>query len=121
MIQIEPLEIFDCKSLRILQNCMIDFLNSKNIAVETLPTSNVRISYYKNYKEHHLSRWLGLDDKQDSRPNVVIGSDDTGIFSTNLQNEYLHIYKVLRERLNEDEALEKIRYLISTSKAYTFN
>lgn len=121
MIQIEPLEIFDCKSLRILQNCMIDFLNSKNIAVETLPTSNVRISYYKNYKEHHLSRWLGLDDKQDSRPNVVIGSDDTGIFSTNLQNEYLHIYKVLCERLNEDEALEKITYLISTSKAYTFN
>ena len=78
-------------------------------------------SYYKNYKEHHLSRWLGLDDKQDSRPNVVIGSDDTGIFLTNLQNEYLHIYQVLRERLNEDEALEKIRYLISTSKAYTFN
>ena len=29
MIQIEPLEIFDSKSLRILQNCMINFLNNK--------------------------------------------------------------------------------------------
>lgn len=120
MIQIEPLEIFDCVSLRILQNCMINFLNKKNIAVETLPTSNVRISYYKNYSEHHLMRWLGLNNPQDPRPNVVVGSDDTGIFATNLQNEYLHIYQTLCKKLNSDEALQKIKYLNSTSKAYTF-
>lgn len=121
MIQIEPLEIFDSKSLRILQNCMINFLNNKNIAVETLPTSNVRISYYKNYSEHHLIRWLGLNNPQDPRPNVVVGSDDTGIFATNLQNEYLHIYQTLCEKLSSDEALQKIKYLNSSSKAYTFS
>ena len=121
MIQIEPLEVFNSKSLRILQNCMVDFLNNKNIAVETLPTSNVRISYYKKYREHHLMRWLGLNNPQDPRPKVVVGSDDTGIFATNLQNEYLHIYQTLCERLNSDEALERIKYLNFTSKAYTFN
>lgn len=121
MIQIEPLEIFDTKSLRILQNSMINFLNIKNIAVETLPTSNIRISYYKNYSEHHLMRWLGINNKEDPRPNIVIGSDDTGIFATNLQNEYLHIYQTLCKNINCDQAIEKIKYLNETSKAYTFN
>lgn len=120
MIEISPIEIFDCTSLRLLQNCIIQFLNDKEIAVETLSTSNVRISYYEKYKEHHLLRWLGLTNKLDPLPNVVVGSDDTGIFATNIQNEYLHIYQALRNKLNKKEAIEKIKYLNSTSKAYTF-
>lgn len=118
MIEIEPFEIFSIEELTILQNKMIELLNKKNIAIETLPTSNVRISYYKNYDEHHLIRWL----TQEPKPTVVVGSDDTGIFMTNLRNEYAHIYQILQRNLHDDEkALSKIERLNRNSKAFTFN
>ncbi len=121
MIQIEPLEIFGVNELRELQNMMIKFLNEKNIAIETLPTSNVRISYYKNYDEHHLKRWLGLSKADDPRPYVVIGSDDTGIFMTNLRNEYAHIFQLLANGNSHEMALQKINHLNIASKAFTFS
>lgn len=121
MIQIEPLEIFAVDELRLLQNMMIEFLNKKNIAIETLPTSNVRISYYKEYREHHLTRWLGLKNTDDPKPNVVVGSDDTGIFMTNLRNEYTHSYQMIKNYLSTEEALQKIELLNKNSKAFTFN
>ncbi|MDD2357549.1 MAG: hypothetical protein PHX13_06550 [Thiovulaceae bacterium] len=120
MIQIEPLEIFGIKELREFQNMMILFLNKKNIAIETLPTSNVRISYYKQYSEHHLARWLGLVNSDDPKPNVVVGSDDTGIFMTNLRNEYAHIFQSLTEKSDYETALQKINYLNIMSKSFTF-
>ena len=120
MIQIEPLEFFTCKELRLLQNCMVDFLNSKAIAVETLLTSNIRISYYKEYSEHHIIRWLGLSNENDPKPNVVVGSDDTGVFMTNLQNEYLHLYQILCKEDKVADVIKKIKYLNDMSAQYTF-
>lgn len=121
MIQIMPLEIFGVDELRLLQNMMIEFLNKKNIAIETLPTSNVRISYYKEYSEHHLSRWLGLKNGDDPKPNVVVGSDDTGIFMTNLRNEYAHVYQMINKKLSNEETLQKIELLNNNSQAFTFS
>ncbi|MDD5160062.1 MAG: hypothetical protein PHI47_08435 [Sulfuricurvum sp.] len=121
MIQIIPLEIFGVDELRLFQNMMIEFLNKKNIAIETLPTSNVRISYYKEYSEHHLIRWLGLKSVDDPKPNVVVGSDDTGIFMTNLRNEYAHAYQMINKKLSTEETLQKIELLNKNSKAFTFS
>lgn len=118
MIEIEPFKIFGVGELKTLQNKMIELLNKKNIAIETLPTSNVRISYYKNYDEHHLIRWL----TQEPKPTVVVGSDDTGIFMTNLRNEYTHIYQILQRHFQNDEkALSKVERLNKNSKAFTFS
>lgn len=118
MIEIDPFEICGVDELIIFQNMMIALLNKKNIAIETLPTSNVRISYYKNYDEHHLIRWL----TQEPKPTVVVGSDDTGIFMTNLRNEYAHIYQMLQRNFHDDEkALSKIERLNRNSKAFTFD
>lgn len=121
MIQIKPLEIFDVDDLRLIQNMMIEFLNENNIAIETLPTSNVRISYYKDYSEHHLTRWLGMTKDNDPKPNVVVGSDDTGIFMTNLRNEYAHAYQMINKKLSNEETLQKIELLNKSSKAFTFS
>lgn len=120
MIEINPLEIFGTLELREFQNMMIKFLNEKNIVIETLPTSNVRISYYKQYSEHHLARWLGFSDSDDPKPNVVVGSDDTGIFMTNLRNEYAHIYQTLAKKSDNEIALQKVKYLNEMSKSFTF-
>lgn len=123
MIQIEPDQApFTEEVLRDLQNMMIQHVNDKNIALETLPTSNVRISYYKRYDEHHLWRWLGIDNynESDPKPTVVVGSDDTGIFMTNLRNEYAHIYQTLSKLKNQQVALNVVEELNRNSKAFTF-
>ena len=64
-------------------------LKKQGIAIEALPTSNIRISYYESYSEHHIHRWLSADSH--IRPTVVFGTDDPGIFSTNLYNELAHV------------------------------
>jgi hypothetical protein len=50
------------------------------MAIEALPTSNLRISYYRDFHEHHLFRWLGLapDTHLSVKPDIVVGTDDTG-------------------------------------------
>jgi hypothetical protein len=121
MIEISPLEIFDEQDLRKIQNIMIEHLNKKDIAIETLPTSNVRISFYKDYSEHHISRWLGLTNQNDPKPNVVVGSDDPGIFMTNLRNEYAHIYQIIKKKSDSSTAIAKIKQLTQNSKAFTFH
>lgn len=123
LIQIEPGQApFTEEVLRDLQNMMIQHVNDKNIALETLPTSNVRISYYKRYDEHHLWRWLGIDNynEGDPKPTVVVGSDDTGIFMTNLRNEYAHIYQTLSKLKNQQVAHNAVEQLNRNSKAFTF-
>lgn len=123
LIQIEPGQApFTEEVLRDLQNMMIQHVNDKNIALETLPTSNVRISYYKRYDEHHLWRWLGINNynEGDPKPTVVVGSDDTGIFMTNLRNEYAHIYQTLSKTKDQQVALDAVEQLNRNSKAFTF-
>lgn len=46
-----------------LQQRVIKSINSKQIVVETMPSSNVAISYYSSYHEHHIFRWLGLSEQ----------------------------------------------------------
>jgi hypothetical protein len=79
-----------------LQNRELQAMQDAGVTLETLPTSNLRISVYTQFAEHHLFRWLGLtEDKLDFRPTVCVGSDDTGIFATNLFNEYASILLAL--------------------------
>jgi adenosine deaminase len=121
LIQIKPDEIFDVDLLKKLQNMMIEMLNKRNIAIESLPTSNLRISYYKNYNEHHIQRWLGLKDKSDPMPMFVLGSDDTGVFATNLRNEYCHVFQALESKYGRNVAIEQIGKLQQNSKVYSFS
>lgn len=51
--------------------------DSKRIIIETLISSNVRISHYKDYNEHHITRWLGLNN--DNEPGVSLREDDCQI------------------------------------------
>jgi hypothetical protein len=75
-----------------MQNEVLGEMHERKVIIETLPTSNVRISVYTKLAQHHLFRWLGLTDLRPPVPvTVVVGSDDPGIFSTNLRNEYAHI------------------------------
>ncbi len=116
-------ELFEPVNLRELQKIMLDDIVSKEIVIEVLPTSNVRISFYKKYKEHHIWRFLDLKNEIDEKnPIIVIGTDDTGIFATNIYNEYLHLYHCMIQdfHLNHTDAMNVIETLEKNSKKYKF-
>lgn len=90
-----------------LQLVVLKKINRAKVILETLPTSNVRISHYQNHSQHHILKWLEWKNQGHDIPEIVIGSDDTGIFSTNIHNEYMHVYSQLHnsEELKKNAAL----------------
>ncbi len=101
-----------------LQKVMLKKLHDKDIAIEVMPTSNTRISFYDQYEDHHIFKWL---DKKEI-PSLVIATDDPGIFNTNLKNEYSHLYKVLSEKYDKSDEyiLNTFNTLNNNSKKYAF-
>lgn len=112
--------LLSAQLMRQLQDKIICLLNERQIAIESLPTSNLRISYYKSYSEHHLHRWMNTDEPV--RPCVILGSDDPGIFSTNIYNEYAHILLSMRQNNPEQpsKALDSIKELFENGRNYGF-
>lgn len=97
-----------------LQEHGLALLRDRAVVIETLPTSNLRISFYDTLSEHHVFRWLGLAEPMlRNRPQVVVGSDDPGIFATNLRNEYAALGAALRDGQGRTpaEALEQLGLL----------
>jgi adenosine deaminase len=107
-----------------LQKYVLNLFVDKNIAIETLPTSNVRISYYEDHSEHHLPVWLGHSSERTDypKPSVVVGTDDSGIFATNLRNEFAHIFLILTKEcgLSNDDAYEEIKKLNRNGEMFSF-
>lgn len=113
---------FSYEVFRILQKYVINKLNRRHMAIESLPTSNVRISFYEHYKEHHIFDWLGVTDEEGMEVPVVLGSDDPGIFATNLRNEYAHVLLTLENEigLSSNDALAKVEQIVRNGKIWRF-
>lgn len=113
--------IVSAKRLREMQDHLIRSTIDKRVAIETMPTSNVRISYYDKYAEHHILRWLGIIGNGPC-PTLCIASDDPGIFATNLRNEFMHVFRILTEvgGLTPEQALAHLQKLNSNSRIYAF-
>jgi adenosine deaminase len=124
-LEVPMVELLTAQRLKALQDIILQDLHRKEIILETLPTSNVRISFYRNFGEHHLWRWLGLHHQNGRAflPPVVVGTDDTGIFATNIRNEYSHIYDQLTnsQGLSQGEAMEILTRLDRDSGVYAFD
>lgn len=107
-----------------LQQCVQHLIASRDVVIETLPVSNLRISQYRDIQEHHLLRWLKIDGyrvENDANLSICMGSDDPGIFATDIKNEYYHVLMTLRNAgLTEAEAVEKLRTLNRAGRAYSF-
>lgn len=70
-------------------------LAKQHIAIESNPTSNKLIGAYKLYADHPLKRFFNLGLTFDHKElekcpqlSVSLNTDDLGIFSTNIENEY---------------------------------
>lgn len=116
-------EVITPEAFGALQDEVLREAKRRGVALETLPTSNLRISFYDAMEEHHLFRWLGLvGPKLEHRPTVVVGSDDPGIFATSLKNEYAAVAGVLQFRYGKtaQEAIGILEQLADAGRVYRF-
>ncbi len=124
LVKIE--DLFSEEILLKLQRSVLDELHNKGVVIEAMPTSNVRISYYQNHSEHHIWRWLGVNRDarftNEKRPSICIGSDDPGIFATNIVNEYAHIYQGLVSNYDQSQssAADTLQRLEKNGRIYRF-
>lgn len=122
LIRIDSCDIFGTAELREIQNVLLELLAEKNIIIEALPSSNMQISYYDKLREYHLKYWLNDGNNERLLPTVVLGSDDPGIFMTNIYNEYALAYVHLKQnKYASAKRLEKIKYIHEQSEIYSFS
>ena len=92
-----------------IQNAMMRDLARKHIAIETNPTSNKLIGDYKLYADLPLKRFFNLGLTYDSQElsanpqlSVSLNTDDLGVFSTSIENEYALMAIALEKETNQD-------------------
>lgn len=119
------LDFFDDETLVYLQQKVQRQINERNVIIETLPVSNLRISQYHDIREHHLLRWLrvpGTGYEGDEEMMVSIGSDDPGIFASDLKNEYYHVFSCLKQAgIASADCMHYIRRLNDAGRIYSFS
>ena len=115
--------LFTVEELRQIQNLVLHHIAKKNIVLEVPITSNLCISFYKSLEEHHIGRWIkGSSDGNLLVPAIVLGSDDPGIFMTNIYIEYARLMTYLEEKgYNINDRTEKVLQLNRMSRFYRFS
>lgn len=90
------------KSAEAVQRALQFDLASRGIAVECNPTSNLRISTFRSYSKHPITRLFNrglVHSSQELRqcPQlcVSINTDDSGVFFTSLESEYAVMARAL--------------------------
>ncbi|WP_202883201.1 hypothetical protein [Vibrio cholerae] len=109
-----------------LQQVVMAKIADRNIAIECPPTSNTRISQYRDVSEHHIFRWMGLPGEAiegDVSMSICLGSDDPGIFAADLKSEFYHLFVVLTRKfgLSPAEALRKVAEVNENGRIYRFH
>ena len=108
-----------------LQQALMKQIADRRVVIETLPSSNVRISQYESFDEHHSMRWMGVSgftQPGDVPIMVSLGSDDPGIFAGNLKGEFYQLYAVLRKHgLSDSEALRHVATINERGSQYRFH
>lgn len=122
IIEIKTEEFYKSDDLQQLQLLTLALLHEKEIVIETLPTSNVRIGHHFNFDTYHLWNWLRWEKEGKAIPPIVVGTDDTGIFATNIYNEYANIYcnLIVSNKVSHNEAMRIIENLDKNGRIYKF-
>ncbi len=92
-----------------IQRAMMDDIADRGISIETNPSSNIRIGTYLCFENHPIKNFynLGLTKEQKElmacpQINVSINTDDRGVFSTKLENEYALLACALEQEKTAD-------------------
>ena len=122
IILVNAYDIFGEQELIYLQKLLLKVMHHRQIVIETLPTSNVVIGHHHSFSTYHLYNWYKWSKEGEKIPAIVVGTDDAGIFATNIYNEYCHIYCMLvfDNGLSPFEAMDYIERLVHNAKVYVF-
>jgi len=122
IIEIDSQEIFDAKAIQLLQLAVLELMHRKEIVIETLPTSNLRIGFYSEYGFYHLWNWKKWEDEGYCIPPIVMGTDDAGIFATNIYNEYANVYcHLVHEcKMSHNKAIDILLKMDKNAEIYRF-
>jgi hypothetical protein len=72
-----------------------DLMNQRGSVVEACPTSNLIVGEISDYSRHPIFDWVKAGDRFLS---TTINTDDPGVFHTNIEDEYSHIWLAGIER-----------------------
>lgn len=99
-------------------------MKEHGIIIESLPVSNYRIAPYKRLKYLHTLRWMqvsGCRVDGDTEMDICLGSDDPGIFASDIKAEYYHLFCMMKEYgLSDEEAVSKLAKANETGRIYSF-
>ena len=92
-----------------IQKFLLKAIKDKNIAIEVCPTSNYMIGYFDKYSELPLFTFI----KELPDNAISINTDDKGVISTSIENEYaligMAMSKKRKYRSKIDVVLNRIR------------
>lgn len=112
------------KAVTCVQKQLLKIITEKRIAIEINPTSNLCIAPIDRMTEHPVFRWYPPDEPgthSQPKPYIMVGSDDPGVFATELAFEYATLARAAEERGVDARQVEQwLRNLCSTSKAFCF-
>ncbi len=121
IILVNPLELFSIEALSELQLLLLRYMCERELVIETLPTSNVRIGRYNTFDVYHLKRWLLWRREGKAIPSIVLGTDDPGIFATSIYNEYANVYcSLVNAGESPTDAMDLIRRMEQNAHIYNF-
>jgi len=105
-----------------VQDEMLREIRKKRIAIEINPTSNLCIGPLHDMTEHPVFRWHPPEETAAAiRPYILVGSDDPGVFGTELTFEYAALSRAAEERGATPREIERwLRDLRDNSKMFCF-
>lgn len=104
-----------------VQEQMLAKLCTRRIAIEINPSSNLSIGFLRDMREHPVFRWLGPEMNTTSAPFVTVGSDDPGIFATELVHEYAFLASAAARRGASPLSIQSwLEHLRQTSIDFSF-
>ena len=116
---------FTAETYLALQQSLMRRVAERDVIIETLPSSNVRISLYQNFSEHHSLRWMRVPGfVQEGDPPIMtsLGSDDPGIFAGDLNSQFYQLYAVLRNQgISDADALTYLSTINERGRQYRFH
>ncbi len=112
-----------------LQEGMIKDISKRQLCIECCPSSNIRIGRLDKFENHPIFRFAPINPSDTRYPlSVTVNTDDLGVFSTSLPNEYSLLALALLKKkdragnhiYSKREVYDWISRLIDNGYKYTF-
>jgi len=95
------------EAIQAVQHAVMDKMTRREVAIEVNPTSNRAIGGFDSLSDHPVFDWDPPSGDPDApRPYVVVGSDDPGVFGSELLHEYAFLHAAARKRGHDRDAVE---------------